>query len=121
MVTMAAADGEVDEREASTVVDIYRDVTGRQISETDVIHAAKARSASDASLIAELCAASGRLDRATKEQIIRAAYLVLLADNAITTQERKTLRDIADALKIPEVHFGAIMEDLAIWLSEQGR
>lgn len=121
MLTMAAADGHVDEREASTVVDIYRDVTGRQISETDVTQAAKSHSTSDKSLIAELSVAAHSLDQKTKEHIIRASYLVLLADGNITAQERKTLRDISDALKVPEIHFGAIMEDLAVWLSGQGR
>ena len=54
-----------------------------------------------------------------KEEIIRAAYLVLLADDRIAGEERKKLKDIAAALQIPEIHFGAILEDLAIWLAQQ--
>ena len=33
--------------------------------------------------------------------------------------ERKKLKDIAMALRVPEIHFGAILEDLALWLEEQ--
>ena len=67
----------------------------------------------------ELSAAAGSLDADTKEEIIRASYLVLLADDRIAGEERKKLQDIAAALKVPEIHFGAILEDLAIWLAAQ--
>jgi hypothetical protein len=46
---------------------------------------------------------------------------VLLADNRIAGEERKKLKDIAAALQIPEIHFGAILEDLAIWLAKEPR
>ncbi|WP_158007887.1 hypothetical protein [Methyloceanibacter marginalis] len=51
--------------------------------------------------------------------MIRSAYLVLLADDRIAGEERKKLQDLSHALKIPEIHFGAILEDLAIWLARQ--
>jgi tellurite resistance protein len=63
-------------------------------------------------VIAEFSAAARVLDREAKEEIIRAAYLVLIADARIAGEERKKLKDIASALQIPEVHFGAILEDL---------
>ena len=69
--------------------------------------------------MAELSAAAPVLDRETKEEIIRAAYLMLLADDRIAGEERKKLQDIAIALRVPEIHFGAILEDLAIWLEGQ--
>ena len=72
-------------------------------------------------MIAEFGAAAKSLDKETKEEIIRAAYLVLLADDRIAGEERKKLKDIAAALQIPEIHFGAILEDLAIWLAQQKR
>ena len=58
------------------------------------------------------------LDQNTKEEMIRAAYLVLLADERIAGEERKKLKDIAAALQIPEIHFGAILEDLALFLAK---
>ena len=63
-------------------------------------------------------AAAKVLDLDTKEEMIRAAYLVLLADERIAGEERKKLKDIAAALQIPEIHFGAILEDLALWLAK---
>ena len=67
---------------------------------------------------AEFAAAAKVLDLDTKEEMIRAAYLVLLADERIAGEERKKLKDIAAALQIPEIHFGAILEDLALWLAK---
>ena len=53
------------------------------------------------------------LDRATKDNILKASYLTLIADGEITAEEHKELRDFARALRIEEVHFSAVMEDLA--------
>ena len=52
---------------------------------------------------------------------MRAAYLILLADDRIAGEERKKLKDLAAALDISEIHFGAILEDLAVWLASQKR
>ena len=40
------------------------------------------------------------------------------ARRRIAGEERKKLKDIAAALQIPEIHFGAILEDLALWLAK---
>jgi hypothetical protein len=82
-----------------------------------VARAAEANAKGD--VHAEFAAASKVLDMDAKEEIIRAAYLVLLADELIAGQERKKLQDLAAALQIPEIHFGAILEDLAIMLASQ--
>jgi hypothetical protein len=70
-------------------------------------------------MLAQFAASGKALDRNAKEEIIRSAYLVLLADNRISGEERKKLQDISTALQIPEIHFGAILEDLAVWLAGQ--
>jgi hypothetical protein len=46
---------------------------------------------------------------------------VLLADGRIAGEERKRLKDIAAALKVPEIRFGAILEDLTLSFPEQKR
>ena len=50
------------------------------------------------------------MSRETKEAIIRAAYLTLLADKRVAEEERKSLKGIAAALQISEIHFEAILE-----------
>jgi len=116
MVAVAASDGGLDERETGLIQQVYQDQSGRSLTTDEVARAAEANAKGDP--IAEFGAAARVLDQATKEEIIRAAYLVLLADDRIAGEERKKLKDIAAALQIPEIHFGAILEDLAIWLAK---
>ena len=115
MVAVAGSDGQLDARETGLIQQVYRDQSGKTLTADDV---ARAADAARGDLIAEFSAAARSLDMDTKEEMIRAAYLVLLADDRIAGEERKKLRDIADALQIPEIHFGAILEDLALWLAQ---
>lgn len=115
MVAVAASDGRLDSREIGLIQQIYQDRSGRKLTADEVARATDANAQGD--VLAEFAAASAVLDKPAKEEIIRSAYLVLLADNRIAGEERKKLQDIATALKVPEVHFGAILENLAVWMS----
>jgi tellurite resistance protein len=117
MIAVASADGGLEDREVSLIQQIYEDQAGSPITRDEIFEVSQASTRDG--LLAELSAASPVLDRETKEEIIRAAYLTLLADDRIAAEERKKLKDIAMALKVPEIHFGAILEDLALWLEEQ--
>jgi len=114
MVAVAAADGRLDAREVRLIQDVYEERTGRLIDASGVAMTAEVYAKRD--ILTELAAIAGSMSRETKEEIIRTAYLVLLADGRIAGEERKKLKDIAIALKIREIHFGAILEDLAISL-----
>jgi uncharacterized membrane protein YebE (DUF533 family) len=117
MIAVAGSDGRLDEREIELIQQVYQDQTRRSLTADEVARAAEASAAGDA--IAEFAVAAKTLDEPSKEEVIRAAYLVLLADDRIAGEERKKLKDIATALLIPEIHFGTILEDLAIWLARQ--
>ena len=117
MIVVASSDGGLDERETSLIQQVYQDQSGHAISADEISREAAELAKNDA--IAQFAAAAKVLDRNAKEEVIRSAYLVLLADERIAGEERKRLKDIAAALQIPEIHFGAILEDLAIWLAQQ--
>jgi tellurite resistance protein len=119
MVAVAASDGRLDPREIGLIQQIYKDQSGRTLTADEIARAADANAKGDA--LAQFAAAGDMLDKATKEEMIRAAYLVLLADDKIASEERKKIQDLAAVLKIPDIHFGAILEDLAIWLAGQKR
>jgi tellurite resistance protein len=115
---VASADaGGIEEREVSLMQQVYQDQAQRAITPQEIAEMSDASTRDG--LLAELTAASPVLDRETKEEIIRGAYLTLIADGRIAAEERKKLKDIAMALRVPEIHFGAILEDLALWLEEQ--
>lgn len=116
MVAVAASDGRLDSREVGLIQQVYQDQTGRPVDISGVASAAETYAKRD--VLAELSVAAGGLSEETKEEIIRAAYLVLLADDRIAGEERKKLKDIAAALKMPEIQFGAILEDLALFLAK---
>ena len=119
MVAVAGADRELDDREIALISQVYEDQSGRMIEITEVERVASANATGD--LFKEFATASRTLGVDTKEEIVRAAYLVLLADDRIAGEERKKLKDLAAALDISEIHFGAILEDLAVWLASQKR
>jgi tellurite resistance protein len=118
MVAVAACDGRLDSREVGLIQKVYQEQTGRPVDVSGVARAAEAY-ATKRDVLVELSAVAGGMSRETKEEIIRAAYLVLLADDRIAGEERKKLQDIAAALKIPEIHFSAILEDLSVSLAKQ--
>ena len=115
MVAVAGSDGQLDERETGLIQQVYQDQSGHTLTSDEV---ARAADAARGDIFAEFAAAAKTLDQDTKEEMVRAAYLVLLADERIAGEERKKLKDIAAALQISEIHFGAILEDLALWLAK---
>ncbi|MEZ5828262.1 MAG: hypothetical protein R3D30_08655 [Hyphomicrobiales bacterium] len=115
MLAVAASDGRLDTREVGLIQQIYEDQAGRRLTADEVARAAETNAKED--VLMQFGAASKTLPQATKDEMIRAAYLILLADDQIAGQERKKLQDLAHALQVPEIHFGAILEDLAIWLA----
>ncbi len=115
MIAVAAADGRLDAPEIGLIQQVYKDQSGRTLTADEIARAAETKG----DVLAEFAAAGKALDQGTKEEMIRAAYLVLLADERIAGEERKKLKDIAAALQVSEIHFGAILEDLAIWLAQQ--
>jgi len=109
MVAVAAADGRLDAREVALIQKVYQDQTGRSVDVSGVVLAAQAY-ATRRDVVAELSAAAGSMSQETKEEIIRAAYLTLLADQRIAGEERKRLQEIAAALQISAIQLDAIVE-----------
>lgn len=114
MISIASADGEIDADEMTTLRRLYLKETGEEVSVSDVAKAARMLQANSASLSTALSAASAAMDRTTKESLLRASYLVLLADGRVAARERKKLQDFAGALKVPEIHLSVILEDVSL-------
>jgi uncharacterized membrane protein YebE (DUF533 family) len=88
MVAIAAADGRLDAREVGLIRKVYQEQTGRSVDVSAFLLAVQAY-ANRRDVLAELSAAAGTLSRETGREIIRAAYLTLLADKRIAKEERK--------------------------------
>ena len=117
MVAMVTAYGRLDSLETDLIRQIYQERTGRKLAADEVARAVDANATRD--VVAQFAAASKTLDLETKEEMVRAAYLVLLADELIAGEESKKLKEISRALQIHENHLGAILEDLALRLAKR--
>lgn len=112
MVSMAAADGDVHESEATTIRTLYSRVTGDAVSAHEINAAPDAYRARGLTFAGQLARERHNLTRETKETILRGAYMVLLADGQVSARERKKLSDFVKALNISEIHRGVIFEDV---------
>ena len=110
MVAVAGADGRLNAHEVRMIQKVYEDETGRSVDVSGIFLAVQAY-ATRLDVLAELSGVAGSMSAATKEKIIRAAYLTLLADHRVAGQEFKTLKDIAVALGVEENAFQAIMKE----------
>lgn len=113
MISMAAADGDVADVETATISAIFEKVTGQSVDASEIEAAASGIVADSGALKADLSAAADGLGKPDKEAVMKAAYLVLVADGQVASPERKRLFEIAHALDMPEIHVTAILEDLA--------
>ena len=114
MVAVAAADGRLHAREVGLIQKVYQKHTGHPVDVGGVAMAAETY-AMKRDVLVELSAVAVGMSQETKEEIIRAAYLVLLADNRIAGEERKMLQDIAAALQVSKSHFDAIVRAVRVF------
>ena len=108
MIAVAAADGRLNAREVGLIQKLFQARTGRSVDVSGIVLAVQAY-ATKRDVLAELAIAAGSMRQETKEEIIRASYLMLLADGYVAEDELKKLKDIAAALRISETHLGAII------------
>jgi uncharacterized membrane protein YebE (DUF533 family) len=101
MIAVAASDGRLNAREVSLIQDLFEAQTGRPVDVSGIVLGVRAY-ANNRDILAELSIAEGGMSQETKEEIIRAAYLMLIADEYIAEPELKTLKEIAAALRISD-------------------
>jgi uncharacterized membrane protein YebE (DUF533 family) len=109
MVAVAGADGRLNAREVGCIQKVYQERTGRPVDISGVMLAVHAYTTKQ-DVLAELSIAAGSMSDELKEEIVRAAYLTLLADERVGGGERERLKAIAAALQISESVLDAILE-----------
>jgi uncharacterized tellurite resistance protein B-like protein len=101
MMAMASADGRLDDREVTTISRAYEAITGMPLPAAKVREMAMTMGSRDTSIYDELGRIEGRMSPATKAMIMKASYLVLIADSDADEAEQNRIADIAQALKLP--------------------
>ena len=109
MVAVAGADGRLNAREVELIQTVYESQTGKSADVSGIVLAVQAY-ATKHDVLAELSAAAGSMSPELKEEIIRAAHLMLLADERVAGEEREKLKEIAAALQVSEIRLSEIVE-----------
>ena len=109
MVAVAGADGRLNAREVELIQMVYESQTGKSADVSGIVLAVQAY-ATKHDVLAELSAAAGSMSPELKEEIIRAAHLMLLADERVAGKEREKLKEIAAAPQVSEIRLSEIVE-----------
>ena len=102
MIKVMIADGDVDEGEVRTIVDVYKEVTGREVS-VDVVRAKATLAHSQGKdLQAALVELAPHLNDEGKKSVLRAAVKVAVADGTFEAPEKALISQVAQALGLSE-------------------
>ena len=111
MAMMMMSDGHVDDREIAAIQDIYHSITGKPLSQVELM-AEAAKHTGGFDLAAALSAVRVGLNAEGCEMVMRAAICVAMADDHIAEEERVMLHTIAKSLLIDDARAQAIFHEL---------
>lgn len=114
MVTMMISDREIHEREVSVIRDIHRQLTDSDLDEAVLareISAAQKEPRSIHDFIEEI---APHFDPTEKEMVLKAVFLVGLADGKIRDAEEEMLLEVALSLEISTDRLREIVEETMI-------
>ena len=113
MTKMLLADGVVAEEEVLAIGRIQEELTGAPIERAAIERAIADARVDAASLHATIDAIAPRLNAAGKEQVLRAAYRVAVADGTFHEDEERLLGEIAASLEMTPRHFADVIHALS--------
>lgn len=99
MAMMMMSDGHVDDREIAAIQDIYHSITGKPLSQIELMAEAN-KHTGGFDLAGALSAVRVGLNPEGCEMVLRAAICVAMADDHIADEEREMLHTISKALLI---------------------
>jgi tellurite resistance protein len=112
MVAMSVADGNLDDSEIEMITGLYQNLTGQSLPADDVRSIAASMEKADFSITDALENVRGMLDTESRELVLKAAYLVLIADGVVDENEEKLLNGIADSLQFSGERYGEIIDEI---------
>lgn len=109
MIHICLADGTIDPDEVLQIQAIYEQLTGTQISETDLIEEIQATSQSNSNLFDLLDHIVGQLNDHAKETAVLSAYLIAGADGNVDDSEMALITQIGTRLGLSAAHLTGIL------------
>ena len=112
MVMMMMADGVVDAEEIKTIREVYANVMDRELPEEAVRDEIRKAKQSHRSLTEQLSQLAGGLNSEGKEIVLKAAFLVAMADGELHDDEKQLLVNIGEALQMTQAHMRGAVDSL---------
>lgn len=99
LLVMAGADKALTLSEVETVAKLFAEASGRQVDPELISEIfVETRNLDATEALADLRQVADQLSDDTKEQIVKASYSVMVADNKIDRRETERLSEIGEAL-----------------------
>jgi len=112
MVAIAAADGKLEVAEVNSISHIYEELMGHPLKLGMVTKVSETMGGKNYSIHDDLGLTQAEISAAMKENIIRACYLVMVADGEASKEEKQRINEIATTLHVPTERAIELVEDI---------
>ena len=112
MVAMMIADGAIEDSELEVIQGVYQNLTGIDLSNEvleEEIRQAKGEGRDVTNTLADIV---GYLNNAGKEMVIKAAFLIAVADGEIQDEEELLIGQIARSLEMSNAHLQGVLDSM---------
>ena len=112
MVAMMIADGAVEDKEVEVIQDIYRNLTGNELSQEAVRGEISQAEMDRRDVMHFLADIAGYLNENGKEMVVKAAFLVAAADGEFQDEEKELLIKIGKSLEMSATHINGVISSM---------
>lgn len=112
MVAMASADGVLHDAEVKTISRIYQNLMDHPLERATIAKVQKTMRGEKYSIYDDLAMTQAQISDSMKDNIIRACYYVMVADDDISESERERISEIAATLHVPVEHAIELVEEI---------
>ena len=112
MVAMMIADGTIEDSELEVIQNVYQKLTGIDLPQEvlgEEIRQTKVEGRDVTNTLAEI---AGNLNDAGKEMVVKAAFLVAIADGEIQDEEKELISQIGHSLQMSSAHLQGVLHSM---------
>lgn len=112
MIAMTLADGKIDDEEKEMIKKIFEEITGFKLSDDDIEVDLYSYESNYISLEKYVKNLFPYLNDSGKENILKVAYYVSIADGELNHSEEKLLNNLAKKLQLSKTHLKGIIAEI---------
>lgn len=112
MIAVSVSDNELDAREIDKIRRIYKVVNDEEISSDLIVDVASSMMGEQINIGEELSNVKEVLSKTMKTNIIKAVYMIMIADGKIEQEEEETIEEIRKSLGVSSLEAKKIRENI---------